>query len=984
MPVTAAKRKKSAEMPDSPPKRATRARTKATDDPGTKPKTTKITTASTKAIAEKKKPIAPPKVNKRKTKTEDEDVEMVETPAVTEQPKLKKVAIMKTKKAIAPAKVTKRKTRADDEEAEAAEEVAAVEEEVAVQQPNAEPVKANGRQKKAVAAENEPNPVPDVPKPRVRQSKAITVADTRAAAPKPTRGRPKKEVVTVPTAPEVEEQTEEMEPKPVKKTTRGRTALTTSKSATATVSKSTAAATKKTVKFQEDEPDKENIPIEQPAPKKSAMKPTGMKAKPVRKPAATRGSTRGRKVAQQDTQDTDIAIKRDSMPLSPKKVGQVAKSDPISSEDELSGKKTPIRALSRSPTKRPMSPIKDIGSVSKLNFNQQTAPLSPAKTMPSSILASPPRRIPPSPFKDALKSSPKKLDLGDSTAQPVLLSSRTPAKASLLQESPRRGNLESAFEPNLASSQTPFKASLLQSPARRPTASLKKVSVFASPQKASKITDVLKPIATIEQTPISDLVSRGEEKENTIIADDVQSHEHTSAKRLDTNHGTTTWEPVSANEPAILHVDTAENVSDSLGQEDGITNSSAPDNRPKLTTPAFSVFSSAFRRISIESEGSEDELASPQKGYEVSPARMFGASVKDSRTPVVMPDPREPSNSYLSFTPLAEKLSSWTASSPSEQYGVNRSRQARGVFSIGGVDTIGSIDQVFSEIPAMTPAKSSFFDDEMAVRNEQEDQTVDEQVMEQGQDLATFQVSLDSQASEEYGDENAAPTDAEMLREEQDAQDPTLTCTPAKVFTPARAVTQEFHTVSKVPLRASAEDSPLKVPRQRSRSFGGPLAVVKPLAVLEDSEDQEMLDTQPATPVLRATTVPHTPSSSMKLDVETPGRTVRKGVVPGVLKGAVVYVDVHTTEGADASGIFVDLLTQMGARCVKQWSWNPRASIASPPSESGSPQVLSPEVSVNKVGITHVVYKDGGKRTLEKVRASNGIVLCVGVGWVLE
>ena len=978
MPVTAAKRKKSAEMPDSPPKRATRARTKATDDLETKPKTTKITTASTKAIAEKKKPIAPPKANKRKTKTEDEDVEMVETPAVTEQPKLTKVATMKMKQAIAPAKASKRKTRADDEEAEATGEVAAVEEEVAVEQPKAEPLKAKGRQKKAVAAEKEPNPVPDVPKPRVRQSKAITVADTKAAAPKTTRGRPKKEVVIVPTEPEVEEQIEEMEPKPVKKTTRGRTALTTSKNLTATASKPTAAATKKTVKFQEEEPDKENIPIEKPAPKKSAMKPTGMKAKPVRKPAATRGSTRGRKAAQEDTQDTDTASKKDSIPLSPKKVGQVAKSDPISSEDELSGEKTPIRALSRSPTKRPMSPIKDIGSVSKLSFNQQTAPLSPAKTMPSSILASPPRRVPPSPFKDALKSSPKKLDLGQSTAQPVLLSSRTPMKASLLQESPRRGNLESAFKPILASSQTPFKASLLQSPARRPTASPKKVSVFASPQKASKIPDVLEPVATTEQTPIFDLIPRREEKEATIVADDVQSHEHTSAKRQNANHGTTTCELISANEPAIFDVDTAENVLDSLVQEDGV---------PKLKTSAFSFVSSAFRRTSIESEGSEDELASPQKGSEVSPARTFGASVKDSRTPVVMPDPREPSNFNVSFTPLADKLSSWSASSPNKQNGVNRSRQARGVFSIGGVETLGSFDQMFSEIPAMTPAKSSFFDDEMAVRNEHEDQTFDEPVMEQGQDLATFQVSLDSQASEEYGDENAAPTDAEMLREEQDAQDHTLTCTPAKVFTPARAVTQmprEFHTVSKVPLRASAEEAPLKVAHQRSRSFGGPLAVVRPLAVLEGPEDQEMLDTQPATPVLRATTVPQTPSSSMKLDAETPGRTARKGVVPDVLKGAVVYVDVHTTEGADASGIFVDLLTQMGARCVKQWSWNPRASIANPLSESGSPQVMSPEVSVNKVGITHVVYKDGGKRTLEKVRASNGIVLCVGVGWVLE
>ncbi|KAL2040213.1 hypothetical protein N7G274_007116 [Stereocaulon virgatum] len=986
MPVTAAKRKKSAEMPDSPPKRATRARTKATDDLTVKPKTTKITATSTKAIAEKKKPIAPPKVNKRKTKTEDEDVEMVETPAVIEQPQLTKVATKKMKQAIAPAKASKCKTRADDEEAEATGEVTVVEEEVAVEQPQAEPVKAKGRQKKAVAAEKEPNPVPDMPKPRVRQSKAATVVDTEAAAPKPTRGRPKKDVVTVPTAPEVEEQTQEMESKPVKKNTRGRTALITSKNVITTASKATAAATKKTVKFQEEEPDKENIPIRKPAPKKSATKPTGMKAKPVRKPAATRGSTRGRKAAQ-DTQDTDTASNRVSIPLSPKKVGQVAKSDPISSEDELSGEKTPIRALSRSPSKRLMSPIKDIGSVSKLNFNQQTAPWSPAKTMPSSILASPPRRVPPSPFKDALKSSPKKLDLGHSKVQPVLLSSRTPMKAPLLQESPRRGNLESAFKPILASSQTPFKASLLQSPARRPTASPKKVSVFALPQKASKIPDFLEPVATTEQTPTFDLNSRREEKEATIIADDVQSHEYTSVRRHNAKLGTTTCEPISANEAAIFNVDTAENVLDSLVQEAGVTKSSAPENPPKLKTPVFSFVSSAFRRTSIESEGSEDELASPRKGYEVSSARMFGASVKDSRTPIVMPDPREPSNSNVSFTPLADKLSSWTASSPNKQNGVNRSRQARGVFSIGGVDTMGSIDQMSSEIPAMTPAKSSFFDDEMAVRNEQEDQTVDEPVMEQGQDLATFQVSLDSQASEEYGDENAAPTDAEMLRGEQDAQDATLTCTPAKVFTPARAVKQlprEFHTVSKVPLRASAEESPLRVPRQRSRSFGESLAVVKPLAVLEDPEDQEMLDNQPATPVLRATTAPQTPSSSMKLDAETPGRTVRKGIVPDVLKGAVVYVDVHTTEGADASGIFIDLLTQMGARCVKQWSWNPRASIVSPLSESDSPQVLSPEVSVNKVGITHVVYKDGSKRTLEKVRASNGIVLCVGVGWVLD
>lgn len=103
----------------------------------------------------------------------------------------------------------------------------------------------------------------------------------------------------------------------------------------------------------------------------------------------------------------------------------------------------------------------------------------------------------------------------------------------------------------------------------------------------------------------------------------------------------------------------------------------------------------------------------------------------------------------------------------------------------------------------------------------------------------------------------------------------------------------------------------------------------------------------------------------------TPARTPRRDLDPALLRGAVVFVDVHTSEGADASGIFVELLTQMGARCVSRWSWNP----------SSLPEDENPS---SKIGITHVVYKDGGKRTLEKVRESNGVVQCVGVSWVLD
>lgn len=117
---------------------------------------------------------------------------------------------------------------------------------------------------------------------------------------------------------------------------------------------------------------------------------------------------------------------------------------------------------------------------------------------------------------------------------------------------------------------------------------------------------------------------------------------------------------------------------------------------------------------------------------------------------------------------------------------------------------------------------------------------------------------------------------------------------------------------------------------------------------------------------------PVTPAKADVLSVlGTPARTPRKDLNPALLRGAVVFVDVHTSEGAEASQVFIDLLTQMGARCVKSWPWNPSNDAKG-------------ESSSSKIGITHVVYKDGGKRTLEKVRESNGIVQCVGCAWVLE
>ena len=121
-----------------------------------------------------------------------------------------------------------------------------------------------------------------------------------------------------------------------------------------------------------------------------------------------------------------------------------------------------------------------------------------------------------------------------------------------------------------------------------------------------------------------------------------------------------------------------------------------------------------------------------------------------------------------------------------------------------------------------------------------------------------------------------------------------------------------------------------------------------------------------------------------KTPAKTPvtSRTPLRAVGNGVLTGAVVHVDVHTSDGADASDIYVELLTMMGARCIREWRWNPRASIA--PTVTAQEDPVLAETPASSIGITHVVYKDGGKRTLEKVRAAKGQVLCVGVGWVLD
>ena len=82
----------------------------------------------------------------------------------------------------------------------------------------------------------------------------------------------------------------------------------------------------------------------------------------------------------------------------------------------------------------------------------------------------------------------------------------------------------------------------------------------------------------------------------------------------------------------------------------------------------------------------------------------------------------------------------------------------------------------------------------------------------------------------------------------------------------------------------------------------------------------------------------------------------------GPLNGVIAFVDVRTADGDDASAPFSEALKNLGARVIKQWNWNGE--------------------EVDKIGITHVIFKQGGPRTLSKVKLAKGAVKCVGLGWI--
>jgi hypothetical protein len=959
---------------------------------------------------------------------------------------------------------TKRKTPSDEEE---------------------ETKPARGRAKK-IAIESEPEMKDNTAPPKTRgRPKKVAV---EAPAPQPTRslrGRPKKDQETeVPEADAVEE--------PPKKTSRAHPPTLTR-----------ATGPKKSVKF--EEPDKENVIPSTRGKPKAAEVATGLRAKPVRKPAASAtASTRSTRARAKPVTEEKVDK---PMPLSPKKATQVNSNKGQSSDDELAtAEKTPMKPLSKSPVKPPGSIF---GTAKKLDIststNTQTMNLefqpdhtasimmSPARRPPQSLerkldlgtslgpkptmegfqdlgasaMASPARRPPPSsPFKETFKSSPQKLLFGEGM--------RSAFKPNL-------------FAPELSAPHSPLKAPLLQSPARRP-ASPTKVNEAGSPTRGSHTTSIFDATPKVSTFKISRFATPRTLEKSAIrpgsmlppsLAKNEVANDTPAPKPIDVQptpimefSGRLSSilprsadpalspaivlppleiEPVAAleiepvadtpeeqhDEPMVLdEVDvnvSNEGVANVLDEVDTLVDtvevqSTTPTCSPprNSTGPSFEPREEKKSSDEDSESESEDELASGSRRYSPAPFEEYRTSSNDMMSSPATPSTfsnmmktpktvanqpstramRRESRNKIGFTPLAKQLSQWMSASPDKSE-ENENDDDPPVSPTRSASNQAPYADIVSA--AASPAKSTFFEDEMTVRDElnmAEDQVLesdesdisepefnDVELVPEDLDLAreademsmldpeafenqneNEEIDLGiendenaepilSQDSQEYGDENEIPIDPALL-ESAEIQKPTE---PA-YSTPKRVLMERtFHTVSKVPLK-EAHETPIKPSPMKRSATVAKMPAMRPSSSLSRSHTAPSLTPVKKTPQVQGFATPvRSDNATVSWSTATPGRTPRPDLNTALLKGAVVFVDVHTTEGADASGLFTELLTQMGAKCVKTWTWNPNTD------EDGS-----------KIGITHVVFKDGGKRTLERVRESAGAVSCVGVSWVLE
>ncbi|KAK6333017.1 hypothetical protein TWF718_010841 [Orbilia javanica] len=129
--------------------------------------------------------------------------------------------------------------------------------------------------------------------------------------------------------------------------------------------------------------------------------------------------------------------------------------------------------------------------------------------------------------------------------------------------------------------------------------------------------------------------------------------------------------------------------------------------------------------------------------------------------------------------------------------------------------------------------------------------------------------------------------------------------------------------------------------------------MIVPLKGCEEEEEEEDMDE---------------PDLEMMTTLETAEEKLEKEEQEAsVLSDVVVFLEVRTSDGADASASFVEDLKKLGAKVVKRWRLNTFGNSSK---------------EINPMGVNLVVFKDGISQTITKAKRAS--VPCVGVAWIKE
>lgn len=674
---------------------------------------------------------------------------------------------------------------------------------------------------------------------------------------------------------------------------------------------------------------------------------------------------------------------KDTMRSPARKIGAIpfpgsalkSSAKPIGGADLTSPSKS---SLLHSAAKRPPSPIKALAFPASPSKHQQT-PSSAAK---KSMLHSPAKRAMPGlkPLfelqkenAEELVASPQMKPLAAST--PSVGAAKTPSERLLMDDEPRsfQDDSEDADDADDADDDDePFKEPMekIKFPGRLSAVLPREID--PSPVEA----DAVEPEPVTEDAPPA-----AEDQPDEEMAVDVEDHAEEAEPYDEANTSLDEMDLVPVAEEADSSASTLHDFQGESHVDTGAVAPADPEPTPEPVQqpqdPMFQLRQKDLDPCHDMDSDAGSETASPAKNRTDTPTRAFSHS--NGR------------RSTIGFTSLAEQFGSWSAGSPLKQSMV--------------VSPAPSDAQPAAESAEEDPNQGHFFDEEMQSRVEVPDDEAEQPSHEahdesaSSEEMAWTAEDVDfaqeaeemahenpepaeksfhsqphddslSDASQEYGDENEAPAmeAAAPVTPERPHRIPAFPHTTTKVpLKPAdNSTPSPLKKQSMSASRASSRRMSLKVPRG---AIGSSLSPSKKRRSPSKSPRKVSMPSDPSTPT------PKTPgrddeSFSTADTPATPGFT-RPDLDHNLLRGAVVFVEARTSDGGDASGLFTDLLKQMGAKCRKTWNWSPRNSSAG-------------DVTADKIGITHVVYKDGRSQTLEKVRRSGGLVQCVGVSWVLE